>query len=366
MMYSLILNLKNIPGSKVKGKIVVIECDDWGGIRMPSSKVYTTLLNAGIPVNNNRFNKFDTLANKKDLEQLFEVLTSVKDKHGHPAVMTPVVNVANPDFERIKAADFTRYFYEPFTKTIKKYYPDENTFKIWKEGMNSGIFTPELHGREHISVQHWLQKLREGDKNLRFAFDHKFVSVPSKGVNKAITEFRPEFYFSSLAQIDFFRTSIPDGVKIFQQLFGYLPNALVPSNGIFHPLLEKTVADAGIKYLYVNYFNLVPDQNGNLKKKYYRIGKLTSTGLMYYTRNCVFEPTDLAYPGIEFTLRQIEAAFRWKKPAFISTHRVNYVGGIEEKNRFTGLSELKLLLKAIIKKWPDVEFKSSYSSLKLV
>lgn len=357
--YSLILNLKNIPGSKSGGKCVVFECDDWGSIRMPSGKVYTRMLNAGIPVNNNRFNKYDTLANTQDLEQLFEVLLGARDKNGHPAVMTPVVNVANPDFKKIKESDYTEYYYEPYTDTLKKYYPGEDVFKLWKEGMALGIFTPEYHGREHISVQHWLKKLREGNKNLRYAFDNEFVSVPVNGVHRAILEFRPEFYFNHPAQIDFFRNSIPDGVILFKKLFGYIPNTFAPSNGIFHPLLEKIVANTGIKYLYVNHFNPVPDKYGNLKKKYYRIGKLTSSGLRYYTRNCVFEPTDPGYRGVGFTLKQIKTAFKWGKTAIISTHRVNFTGGIENGNRQKGLSELQVLLNAIIKEWPDVEFKSS-------
>ena len=29
-------NLKNVPGKKFEEKAIVIECDDWGGQRMPS------------------------------------------------------------------------------------------------------------------------------------------------------------------------------------------------------------------------------------------------------------------------------------------------------------------------------------------
>ena len=57
--------------------------------------------------------------------------------------------------------------------------------------------------------------------------------------------------------------------------------------------------------------------------------------------------------------KDIEIAFRWKKPAVISTHRVNYVGSIDPKNRQKGLGELKRLISLILKKWPDVEFMSS-------
>lgn len=102
LKHSILLNVKNIPGHHTARKIVVIECDDWGGIRMPSISTHNQLLNANIPVNSNIFDRFDTLEDKQDLEFLFEILLNVKDKNGHHAVMTTVTNVANPDFEKIK------------------------------------------------------------------------------------------------------------------------------------------------------------------------------------------------------------------------------------------------------------------------
>ena len=36
---------------------------------------------------------------------------------------------------------------------------------------------PELHGREHIAVQYWMEELRRGNKELLTAFDNGFLSV---------------------------------------------------------------------------------------------------------------------------------------------------------------------------------------------
>ena len=66
---------------------------------------------------------------------------------------------------------------------------------------------------------------------------------------------------------------------------------------------------------------------------------------------------------MDITLQQIAAAFKWNKPAIISSHRVNFAGGICKKNREAGLKELKLLLQTIVKRWPDVEFMSTASML---
>ena len=56
------------------------------------------------------------------------------------------------------------------------------------------------------------------------------------------------------------------------------------------------------------------------------------------------------------TLNRINTAFRWRKPAVISSHRINYMGTLDEKNRSDGIRLLRDLLKRILIQWPDVEF----------
>ena len=364
--YNVVLNVKNIPGPTVAKKIVVLECDDFGGIRMPSVEVLTRLKAEQVPVNLSRYNLLDTLEDKEDLAQLFEVLSSVKDKEGNPAVMSPFVNVANPDFDKIKAAGYSRYFYEPFTTTLQKYNRHPDTMKVWKQGMESGIFSPEFHGREHIAVQPWLQKLQEGNPSLLKAFDNGFVAVNNvDGLQQNLQEFRPEFHFTNISQKPFLHQSINEGVKLFERLFGYKPSSFTPSNSVFHPDFEKTVYAAEVPFLVVAHKNPTPANDGQIIFTNYTFRqKIKDNQLNFYIRNCAFEPNDESYTSMDITLRQISAAFRWKKPAIISTHRVNFVGGINKQNREEGLKELHSLLKTIVKRWPDVEFMSTANMLK--
>ena len=58
-------------------------------------------------------------------------------------------------------------------------------------------------------------------------------------------------------------------------------------------------------------------------------------------------------------MKQIETSFFWNKPANVSSHRVNFCGYIDKKNRATGINDLKQLLKKVVQKWPDVEFMSA-------
>jgi hypothetical protein len=55
-------------------------------------------------------------------------------------------------------------------------------------------------------------------------------------------------------------------------------------------------------------------------------------------------------------LKEIEIAFRWNKPAVISTHRVNYIGYLVPENRERSLKQLEVLLSSMLKRWPDIEF----------
>ncbi len=74
-------------------------------------------------------------------------------------------------------------------------------------------------------------------------------------------------------------------------------------------------------------------------------------------RNVFFEPVnDPTKDWTDAALARIQAAFLMKRPAVISTHRVNFVGFIDPKNRENGLVQLEKLLQTVVKKWPDVKF----------
>lgn len=365
LKYKLVLRLKNIPGPTVAKKMVVIEADDYGGIRMPSAEAYTKMKAAAVDIDASRYNKLDTLEDKADLQALFETLQSVKDANGHAAILSPFVNVANPNFDKIKAANYQTYFYEPFTETYKKYGRENDLMEVWQQGISAGIFTPQLHGKEHISVQPWMQQLQKGNTQLLTAFEYGFVSVNNiEGIHHYAQEFRPEFYFNATEQKQFLHTSIQQSVLLFKQIFGYMPTAFTPSNSHFHHDFEQTVYNAGVPFLNVSHLNPYSLNNGDIAFERFTFKQQIKTNaLNYYIRNCAFEPNDPAYKNTDITMLQVAAAFKCSKPAIISTHRVNFGGVINKKNRDNGLQQLQVLLQQITKKWPDAIFVSNANML---
>jgi hypothetical protein len=359
----LILNLKNIPGPTVKSKILVIECDDWGSSRMPNKESQKKLIEKGFKLNN-RYDKFDTLEDENDLTALFETLNGVKDSIGKPAVMTPFVNANNPDFKKIKEHNFTKCYFEPFTKTLENYGRGTKNIELWKQGINEGVFVPEYHGNSHVNTPIWLDALRGGNKILLDAFEEGYIATPIQGINPNARSFRPELFFENDSQFREINQNLLDGIDVFKGVFGYQPRIFAPTNGIFHPDFESELYKNGILYLIASWFTNISDKKGGIKKKFYNLGSRGKSGLTYYSRNGAFEPTENGYGGIGTTIKQVEASFAFNKPAIISTHRVNYIGALNESNRKFGLLELKNLILTVKSNWPDVKFMSSTDMLK--
>lgn len=354
-----IKNISNIPGWRTKRKLVVIESDDWGSIRMPSNDTRAKLVSLGLPMGHKarqRFSNYDTLASKEDFEVLFDTLRKHKDTKGNHPKITAVSVVANPDFEKIKANNFTEYFYEPFTKTLDCYGLND-AFKMWQLGVKENLFVPQFHGREHLNVQVWLRDLIKGNANSMKAFNENcwgFSNTNTLGI-----DYQAAFDVEFKEDIQYQKLVIKEGLALFEKIHGYRADFFVPPNGPFNNQLEETAANSGIEYMSASKIQKEPQGQGKLKTKFHWLGQTNSHGQKYITRNCFFEPSDRSKDWVESCISEIELAFKYKKPAVISSHRVNYIGSLVQENREHSNKKLKSLLDKIINTWPDVEFISS-------
>lgn len=352
-------NLKNIGFPNFKRKLIIFESDDWGSNRISSLEDYNQLVQEKIlSENTSHYNKYDTIADSNDLELLLEVLSNVKDANNHHAIFTTFVNVANPDFTKIEQSGFQKYYWEDFFETSNRLGIGKQVQNLWERALKSRLFDVAFHGREHLCVPLWLRFLKDEDSLVRKAFKYRFYSVPIQNLPQKINEFRPAFYFSTFEETPFLKESIIQGIGRLEKLVNKKIKVFCPPNGISHKLFDEVSSTAGIESVVSNRFRSEPDGKGNIKKRYYRYGSKNRWQQFYYYRNSMFEPT-FSSNAVDICLLQIAAAFRWNKPAIISTHRVNYIGRISPQNRDKGLRELNILLKNIVKIWPDAEFISS-------
>lgn len=361
--------IKNLPGWNTKQKLVVISADDYGNVRLDSRKARENMNKSGLKIHS-RFDAFDTLETRDDLEALYEVLTSVKDKNGNYVVFTPYTLPCNIDFEKVQNNGYSKYYYEKLPVTFLKL-KEHNTnaysgaWNLWNEGIAMRIMAPQFHGREHFNLKAFERKLNSKDEELLTSLKNRsLTSISSSGIPNV--GWTAAFSFNDPEEIQTFPEILKTGTDAFESVFGYRSESFTPPAQQFPKVLEKTLRDYGIKNLDKPFTHKRHLGNGKYKRTFNFLGSNKKTGLNTIVRNVVFEPTNGNINHVEKALQQISAAFTLGKPANISSHRVNYCGLIDEKNRKKGLSALEELLRRIVEKWPDVEFVSTIELGKLI
>lgn len=349
-------NLINIPGFRTNRKIVVIESDDWGSIRMPSKEIYAIFLSKGYSLAKSDYNRLDNLENNEDLQSLFEVLLSHKDKHGNHPKFTANCIVGNPDFKKIRESDFTKYYFEPVTETLKNYPYRTAVESLWNKGNTEKIFHPQFHGREHVNIVRWMNSLQQRTSEIMFTFNHNTTFSGNGDYN-----FMEVLDYNTPAELSSLQEGLAQGLDLFEDIFGYRSKSFIPPCYTWNSDIEGVLFEKGIKYIQGLVVQSIPTGTfGSYKKKYHFMGDRNAFGQYFLIRNGFFEPSlDKASDTVDDCLRRIEIAFKWKKPAIISSHRINYVGSLDENNRTQNLKLLNNLLTRIIHIWPDVEFKFS-------
>ena len=353
-------NLNNLLGWHTNRKIVVIESDDWGSIRMPSLTAYDYLIKHGYRVNEGFFERYDSLESNEDLEALYEILISVKDSHNKPAVITANSIMVNPDFDKIKRTNFQEYHYELFYESYNKHNKLSNTMQLIQEGLKNDLFIPQFHGREHFNIPMWIHDLQIGNSDAHFAFNLGMVGTfPKEGLQN-INKYVIAYAGHSNEDKTFYQSSIREGLDIFMDIWGFKAKTFIAPCYTWNKHIEFDLNEKNIELVQGTFFQYEPKTAKKEKKIFHYGGEKNKYGQVYNVRNCFFEPTSkIKNDWIDSCLSQISNAFFWKKPAIICSHRVNYVGNIDKSNRDKNLMELKKLLICIKNKWPSVEFLSS-------
>lgn len=361
-------HLLQIPGWHTNRKIVVFESDDWGSVRMPSKEVYNRLLQSGIRVDSDLFSKYDSLENEDDLNALCNLLIKFKDINGrHPVITTNTV-MANPDFKKIKESGFQEYFFEPFTKTYEKYPNHTKSFEIIRAAINEGLFKPQFHGREHLNVLLWMNALRNNHKELRMAFDNDTFGIPLSNKICNRRNLMAAYDYINEEHLNQLKKTVEEGLSLFETILGFKSQTTIAPNYIWAKELEQSFKKNGVNGFQGNYFQFSPNSNtASLKKFFHFIGQKNNIGQYYLVRNAFFEPTHFQMMNFsDEIIRRMKTNFFWGKPTIISSHRINFIGEMDIKNRDESLIKLEELIKKIMKTWPDIEFMSSNELLSLI
>lgn len=354
-------NIKNISGWRTNRKLVIFSIDDYGNVRLDSKAARDNLRKDKISLTSH-FDRLDTLETRDDLESLYTVLSSVEDKYGNPAIFTPYALTCNIDFEAMANNGYSEYAYEILPKTFEKLALKDakaysGTWELWKEGIDKGLMKPQFHGREHFNLNIFDDLLNKRSENLlKVLKQNSYVSIPDHRNYK--NGWTAAYSFDDKKETEGFLDNVRDGLKMFKEVYGFDSKVFTPPAQQFPLHLEPKLSALGLEYIDRPRSLKRHLGNGRYQMEKHKLGG--GTTMLELVRNVVFEPTtDRVSNWVDFSFRQIEAAFFWKKPANISSHRVNFCGHIDPENRKVGLTALKQLLHKIVERWPDVEFISA-------
>ena len=209
-----------------------------------------------------------------------------------------------------------------------------------------------------------MRALRDKNKSTLVGFENEVTGMPGiKG--EKLPDFQAAFQIDTINDLVYQKEVLKTGLDLFEELYGYRSRYFVPTNGPFNNTLEKDLNEHGVKYINTGKKQKEPLGNGQYKINTRFIGDKNQYGQIYITRNCFFEPSSSGFEKpantdwINNCLKEIEIAFRWRKPAVISSHRVNYIGYLHPENRERSLKQLSELLGKMLKRWPDIEFMTS-------
>jgi hypothetical protein len=360
MRRHIINNLKNIVGWHTSRKLVVFCVDDYGNVRLNSNESKQKLISAGLNLKS-RFDNFDALETKEDLELLFETLTSVTDMNGNHAVFSAFSMPTNLDFESIIQAEFNQLHFELLNQTFQKLELSQpkaykGAWELWNEGIETGLIYPQFHGNVHFNKKVISEKLISKDSELLLNIQNKSLAGITDSGYKTI-KWTAAFDFWDISENAEYITDIRQGIKDFEKVFGITPTCFTPPATVVHKSLLPVLHENGIKLLDAKTIGINHKGLGKYCYNYNYTGKSIENDLQIVVRNVMFEPTmNYQTNWINSAVDQISAAFKWGKPAVISSHRVNFAGHIDPKNRKIGIEALRLLLKAINNRWPETEF----------
>lgn len=300
--------------------ILIIESDDWG---------------AG------------PLEQAEALRKISTILQGIRDRTGHPAVMTLGVILEVPDGPRIAAGDCREYHALPLSDPRF-----DDIRQAMREGIAAGVFAPQLHGQCH----YWppaVMAAAKADPEVR-----AWLTAPAP----AATEQLPSHLQSRWVDASILPSRALDGEEIqqavtrevasYEDIFGSKPQVAVATTFVWNDVAEAAWAQAGIEV------TITPGHRSTRRNasgqpdevdKSILTGERSLSGETYLVRDVYFEPALGHAP--QRLVEGLQSRTRQGRACLVETHRFNFLEALD-----VSLSSLRTALEAARDAMPNLRF----------
>ena len=308
----------------LKRPVLIIESDDWGA--GPTEQATA-------------------------IQQISCILEKFSDRDQRRPVMTLGMILAAADGEKTLSSG---YYHRQQISTSSH----GQLLEAIKSGVEAGVFSIQLHGMEH----YWPPALLQASKTDKAAMDW-LRHAPHLSTEELPSALQSRWVDASILpsrhlNANAVQLAAQEEVVTFQQIFGTIPRVAVPPTFIWTEDVEKAWAVAGISVVITpgNRFES-RDESGSPAGKGRAIhnGQSSENNIVYLVRDDYFEPS-LGHTAVQ-ALGRLSAKTRLGRPILYETHRFNFLGSKEEKNK--ALEEIERLLTLALKQYPDLAFLSS-------
>ena len=306
--------------------VLIIESDDWG---------------PGPP------------EDAEALERVAEVLARHRDARGRCAVMTLGMVLAVPDTERMRQAQAGEY-----TAALLSAPQFEAIMRAIRRGMESGVFTPQLHGMEHYWPAALMNASRQSQDVRRWLIQtgvprHEDLPPPlqSRWIDASDPPGR------ALAP-DAVREAASREAKLFRKLFGVAASVAVPPTFVWTEAVEAAWCAAGVAVIVTpgrRYCGRAGD--GKLVADGERLhnAQTSRAGATYIVRDEYFEPA-FGHRAAR-ALMAIAEKTSLGRPVLLETHRFNFTGMPSKREQ--AVAEIDALLALALARYPGLRFMST-------
>jgi len=322
---------------RINEKIITIESDDWGLERALSKEALEWL---GRKYGKENFSRWttDSLETKSDLDMLFDVFRKHKKKFRYPPKITANFITHNVSYGNRNQLEFV-----PISEGFNS--ESEDVRPYYKEAINDNLMEPQIHGFSHYNLDD-LEKFFATTNGLE-AFKNRFF-LGKTTINENLDLLHGEMFSKDL------ESNLKKAQIVFEKLFGFKSKTIIPPTYKCDFAAITVLKKVGFQAIQAS--NRLQNRNSNrLLTPYFRNFK----GMKFLIRNARLDPQPSYNYYADQCLDQIDRAFKYKSPAVIDFHRVNFAGRFDQKYRQRTIKELNILFRGIYKNWPEVKFFST-------